>query len=377
MKRAKLFFFMSSISFVAVLSQAAHAEVHVPSIIGDNMVLQQGLKVRIWGTAQPGERVTVTFTSSKANATADTSGRWQTLIGPFKAGGPFAMTITGGNTLTFSNVLVGEVWICSGQSNMEWPLVNAKGGTDAIAQANYPEIRLFTVRKKIATSALDDVDGRWVVTTPEQVPQFSAVGYFFGRELYQRLKIPIGLIHTSWGGTPAEAWTSQEMLASLPTLKPILERYQHELKQLPQLQKESESKLAEWERANLYQDEGNKGEALGYAATSFDAADWKMMKLPQPLETAGLNIDGAVWFRKETDVPASWAGKDLLLNLGPIDDFDVTYFNGVRVGATGSEIPNSYLVPPRYKGSVAVGHAGSNLIAVRVFDRAGGGGVNG
>ncbi len=336
MKRAKLFFFMSSISFVAVLSQAAHAEVHVPSIIGDNMVLQQGLKVRIWGTAQPGERVTVTFTSSKANATADPSGRWQTLIGPFKAGGPFGMTITGGNTLTFSNVLVGEVWICSGQSNMEWPLVNAKGGTDAIAQANYPEIRLFTVRKKTATSALDDVDGRWVVTTPEQVPQFSAVGYFFGRELYQRLKIPIGLIHTSWGGTPAEAWTSQEMLASLPTLKPILERYQQELKQLPQLQQESETKLAEWERANLYQDEGNKGEALGYAATSFDAADWKMMKLPQPLETAGLNIDGAVWFRKEIDVPASWVGKDLLLNLGPIDDFDVTYFNGAQVGTTGS-----------------------------------------
>ncbi len=181
MKRAKLFFFISSVMLVAFLQQAAHAEVHVPSIIGDNLVLQQGQRVRIWGTAQPGERVTVTFASSKANATADTSGRWQALIGPFKAGGPFVMTITGSNTLTFSNVLVGEVWICSGQSNMEWPLVNAKGGTEAIAQANYPEIHLFTVRKKTATSALDDVDGRWVVTTPEQVPQFSAVGYLFRR----------------------------------------------------------------------------------------------------------------------------------------------------------------------------------------------------
>jgi len=183
MKRAKLFFFMSSIILVAVLTQAVHAEVHVPSIIGDNMVLQQGLKVRIWGTAQPGELVTVTFESSKANATTDTSGRWQTLIGPFKAGGPSAMTVTGSNTLTSATC-----WSASldlfGQSNMEWPLVNAKGGTDAIAQANYPEIRLFTVRKKTATSALDDVEGRWVVTTPEQVPQFSAVGYFFGREVY-------------------------------------------------------------------------------------------------------------------------------------------------------------------------------------------------
>src|SRR5882724_11901826 len=253
MKRAKLFFFMSSIILVAVLTQAVHAEVHVPSIIGDNMVLQQGLKVRIWGTAQPGERVIVTFTSSKANATADTSGRWQTLIGPFKAGGPFVMTITGGNTLTFSNVLVGEVWICSGQSNMEWPLVNTKGGTDAIAQANYPEIRLFTVRKKTATSALDDVDGRWVVTTPEQVPQFSAVGYFFGRELYQRLKIPIGLIHTSWGGTPAEAWTSHEALASVPELKPILDKYQKSLEALPQRRQDYERALADWEQKNFYE----------------------------------------------------------------------------------------------------------------------------
>jgi len=199
------------------------------------------------------------------------------------------------------------------------------------------------------------------------VPQFSAVGYFFGREVYQRLKVPVGLISHLVGGTPAEAWTSQEMLASLPTLKPILERYQQELKHLPQLQQESETKLAEWERANLYQDEGNKGEALGYAATSFDAADWKMLKLPQPLETAGLNIDGAVWFRKEIDVPASWVGNNLLLSLGPIDDFDVTYFNGAQVGATGSETPNSYLVPRRYKVSGSAVHAGSNLIAIRVL----------
>src|SRR5258705_693674 len=170
MKRAELFLFGLSVILVAVLRQAVHAEVHVPSIIGDNMVLQAGIKVRIWGTAQPGERVTVTFASNKANATADAQGRWQTQIGPFKAGGPLVLTVAGSNTLTFSNVLVGEVWICSGQSNMEWPLVNAKGGADAVAQANYPEIRLFTVRKKTATSPLDDVEGRWVVTTPEHVP---------------------------------------------------------------------------------------------------------------------------------------------------------------------------------------------------------------
>jgi sialate O-acetylesterase len=377
MRSGNLFFFTLSIILLAVLNQAVHAEVHVPSIIGDNMVVQQGLKVRLWGTARPGERVTVTFASSKASATADAQGRWQALIGPFKAGGPFVLTIAGSNTLTFKNVLVGEVWICSGQSNMEWPLVNAKDGTEAIAQANYPEIRLFTVQKKTAASPLDDLEGHWIVTTPEQVSQFSAVGYFFGRELYQSLKVPIGLIHTSWGGTRAEAWTSREMLNSLPPLSPILERYQKELQQLPQLQQELETKLVQWDSANLYQDSGNKGEALGYAAGSLDTVDWKTMKLPQALETAGLNIDGAVWFRKEIDVPASWAGKDLILSLGPIDDFDVTYFNGTRVGATGNETQNSYLVPRRYKVSGSLVHAGNNLIAVRVFDRAGGGGFNG
>src|SRR5258705_579909 len=377
MKKAKLFFIVLSVILVAVLKQAAHAEVHVPSIIGDNMVLQQGQKVRVWGTAQPGERVKVACASRKGSATADARGRWQTLIGPLKAGGPFVLTIAGSNTLTFQNVLVGEVWICSGQSNMEWPLINAKGGTETIAQANYPEIRLFTVQKRTAASPLDDVQGHWVVTTPERAPQFSAVGYFFGRELYQHLRIPIGLIHTSWGGTPAEAWTSQEMLASLPTLKPILEKYQKDLQQLPKVREELEAKLAEWERANLYQDEGNKGETLGYAGTSFGAADWKIMKLPQPLETAGLNIDGAVWFRKEIDVPASWVGRDLILSLGSIDDFDVTYFNGARAGATGIETQDSYLVPRSYKVSGSAVHAGRNLIAVRVFDRAGGGGFIG
>jgi sialate O-acetylesterase len=370
----KLFLLGFVLCATPLLNIRAQAEVHVPSIIGDNMVLQQGPGSRVWGTGEVGEPVTVTFAGQTVRAIADSQGRWQILLGPIKAGGPYVLTISGSNTLTFKNVLVGDVWICSGQSNMEWPLINSTNGTEAIAQANYPEIRLFTVQKNTATAPLEDVKGRWVVTTPDQVGQFSAVGYFFGRELYQQLKRPLGLIHTSWGGTPAEAWTSHATLASAPELKPILDRYEKSMETLPQRLEDYQRVLAEWEQKNLHQDPGNKGEALGYAEPALSTGDWKEMKLPQFFETAGLAIDGAIWFRKEIDLPESWTGKHLTLNLTAIDDFDITYFNNTRVGATGSETPNSYLVPRRYSIPGSLVHAGRNLIAVRVFDRAGEGG---
>ncbi len=355
----------------------AHAEVRVPAIIGDNMVLQAGMKVRIWGKANPGERVTVRINSQSSSATADPQGRFETFIGPFKAGGPFELTIKGTNTLTFKNILAGEVWICSGQSNMEWPLINAKDGAKAVAEANYPEIHLFTVEKTTSATPLDDVKGRWVVTTPDTVGQFSAVGYFFGRELYRQLKTPTGLIHTSWGGTPAESWTSYEALAANPELKPIIDRYQESLKSLPDRQKDYERVMAQWEQNNIYLDPGNKGEALGYANASVSTADWKQMNLPQYFETGGLDIDGAVWFRKQIEVPQSWAGKDLVLNLTAIDDYDTTYFNGTRVGGIGRETGDSYAKPRRYTVPGGLVHAGRNVIAVRVFDAAGNGGFAG
>ena len=293
----------------------ASAEVRLPSIIGDNMVLQQGMKVRIWGKANGGEHVTVTFGKKSVNTVADQQGHWQVWLGPLKPAGPAELTIKGSNVLTIRNVLVGEVWICSGQSNMEWPLVNTVNGSEAVAQANYPEIRLFTVGHKTSESALDDVQGHWVVTTPDDAANFSAVGYFFGREIYQSLKVPIGLINTSWGGTPAEAWTSVEALKSSAELQPILDRYESSLKALPETKEAYERAVVQWEEKNLYIDRENKGEALGYADPATSTADWAKMDLPKQFEAAGLLIDGVVWFRKVVEVPASWAGKDLVLNL--------------------------------------------------------------
>ena len=359
---------------VLIVAGVVRAEVHLPSIIGDNMVLQQGTKVRIWGTAKAGERVTVTFGKNAANTVADAQGRWQVWLGPLKPAAPGDLIVKGDNVLTIKNVLVGEVWICSGQSNMEWPLNNTDNASETLAEAKYPEIRLFTVEKKTATSPLDDVQGHWVVTTPEEAAHFSAVGYFFGRELYQHLKTPIGLIHTSWGGTPAEAWTSHEGLLTSPELKPILDRYESSLNAEPATKETYARALAKWEEENLYVDRENKGEALGYANPGISTGDWSKMDLPKQFEAAGLMIDGAVWFRKEVVIPEHWAGMDLVLNLAAIDDYDITYFNGTKIGSTGRETPDSYQVPRMYVVPGSLVRAGTNVIAVRVFDRAGEGG---
>ena len=194
MNKRQLLVYLVATLITVTLVTSVFAEVRVPSLIGDNMVLQQGRKVRIWGWANPKERVTVEIAGNKASVVTDDGGHWQTMIGPLKSGGPFTLNVTGSNVLSFNNVLVGEVWVCSGQSNMEWPLVNTNNGADTVAHANFPEIRLFTVQKSTSSSPLDDVKGHWVVTTPDQAAQFSAVGYFFGRELHQKLKVPVGLI---------------------------------------------------------------------------------------------------------------------------------------------------------------------------------------
>ena len=197
----------------------ASADVKLPAIISDNMVLQQGRQVAIWGTADAGEQVTVTLGEQKQTATADGNGFWKVELEPLKKGGPFEMTVAGKNTIIVHNILVGEVWVCSGQSNMEFAVWNHNvfGGVineeKEVAAANYPLIRLFIVKKAVAGKPQTDVQGQWVVTTPATVGTFSAVGYFFGRDLFQAMKFPVGLIDSTWGGTEAEAWTSAAAIA--------------------------------------------------------------------------------------------------------------------------------------------------------------------
>jgi sialate O-acetylesterase len=350
-----------------------HAEVKVPNIIGNNMVLQQDVKVCFWGKADPGEQVTVAFRSQSAQATTDASGKWSLWLGPFAAGGPEDLSIKGKDLLQIKNVLVGEVWICSGQSNMEWPLSRAANSDAEIISADYPNIHLFTVTKKTSLVPLDDVEGHWEICSPKTAGEFSAVGYFFGRELNRKLTRPLGLIHSSWGGTVAEAWTSEEALQAIPALQPIVAR----LEKVRQTEASSGDKKEEAESPGNYEDPGNKGIELGYAKPKLDLSDWKKMPLPQYWENTGLNIDGAVWFRKSITLPPVWAGKDLTLSLGAIDDFDTTYFNGTLVGGMGPEKSDAYAAPRKYLIPGKLVEAGINLVAVRVFDHFGNGGFGG
>jgi sialate O-acetylesterase len=215
------------LTLLAVLLPAqALAEVTLPSVIGDHMMLQRDAEVRIWGWAEPGEAVTVTFAGQEAQAQADADGHWSVMLDamPASAEGR-GLVIQGENRIELTDILVGEVWVASGQSNMEWNVHNSANPQEEIANADHPGIRMWTARRTVAGEPQRDVPGQWQVCSPQTVGGFSAVGYYFARELYQRLDVPVGILHSSWGGTPSEAWTSREKLEATDAAGPILERF--------------------------------------------------------------------------------------------------------------------------------------------------------
>ena len=240
------------ILLTAVLfASLAHADIRLPAIISDSMVLQQKTEVAIWGWADPGEKVEVQGDwqwIQKEKTVADENGRWQVKLKTPAAGGPHTVTVQGNNRIVIQNVLIGEVWLGSGQSNMEMRLSSTENAPEEIAAANYPAIRLFTVPHEIATEPKDDCDGVWVECSAETISKFSAAAYFFARRLHGELKGPVGMIHSSWGGTPAEAWTTAKDLAAEPEFEPILKTWQQELADYPVKKTEYDRQLQAWER---------------------------------------------------------------------------------------------------------------------------------
>lgn len=226
--------FLALACFLLTFS-SLNAKIRLPALVGDHMVLQQNTKINIWGWAAPGEAITISpgWQIEKINTSADTEGNWKVTVPTPKAGGPYEIVLEGENKITLSDVLIGEVWICSGQSNMYMPVGREEDSwrtgvlnyEKEVKEAHYPRIRLFTVALKTSDSLLNNVEGKWQACSPESVYGFSAVGYFFGREIHKTQNTPIGLISSSWGGTPAEAWTKKEVLESDPDLVPILDRY--------------------------------------------------------------------------------------------------------------------------------------------------------
>jgi sialate O-acetylesterase len=234
-----------ALAISALSSGILLAEIHPNPLFSDGAVLQRDQAIPVWGTARDGEKVTVEIGNQKVTTTAE-NGVWRVDLKPIPAGGPFTLTLTGDNTVTVNNVLVGEVWICSGQSNMEWAFNNAANAEEERPKANFPKIRMITVAKKISSQPLPEAQSSWVECSPEKVGGFSAVGYFFARDLYQKLGIPIGMIHTSWGGTPAQAWTSIEGLSKNPELKSYSDAANATLANYPAAVAAYPAKLAEF-----------------------------------------------------------------------------------------------------------------------------------
>ncbi|MHB9057020.1 MAG: sialate O-acetylesterase [Paludibacteraceae bacterium] len=358
------------------------AKITLPALFTDNMVLQQQSDAPIWGKATPGKNVTLQASWDKKTyqTKAAVDGTWRLKVKtPAASLTPYSLTISDGKAVTLHNVLIGEVWICSGQSNMEMPLADWGKIADyekEIAAADFPNIRLLQVEKSTSLSLQSDLKvsgGSWKVCSPATIPLFSATAYFFGRNLYQNLQIPIGLIHSSWGGTTAEAWTSEQSLEKMPDFADFV----REVKKMPSGDVERDNlmnqKLVNWKNELIAKDRGYKANEAIWAKLDMDDSDWKSMFVPQFWDEQGFtDFDGVIWFRKTITIPTEWQGHDITLNLGMVDDNDVTFFNGQQIGSTeGWDRSRTYNIPGKLVNQ------GKTVITVRVFDSGGGGGFHG
>jgi len=282
------------IAFLA-LACDAFADVQLPGIISDHMLLQRDMPVRIFGRAQPDEAVSVAFRGQTVQTITDAVGRWEVWLQPLKPGPASEMTIRGANAITVADVLVGDVWIGSGQSNMQWPVGQSDNADAEIASATFPQIRLFYVPRKTSAVPAEDVDARWIVCSPESVKDFSAVLYFFGRELHKDLKVPMGLIHSSWGGTPISSWISGPSLVGNYRLEPFLTYWENVIRQYPVNQTLHEQALKKWEENGSQG--GRPSPPLGPGHHHEPTTLYNAMIAPLTKYT----IKGALWYQGETE----------------------------------------------------------------------------
>lgn len=355
-------------------SYAVGATLELARLLSDGAVLQRGEKIPVWGWADAGQAVTVVIGDYTGKTVASAEGKWKLLLPPMKAGGPYEMDVSaGGERLLVKDILIGEVWICSGQSNMQWPVVRASNAEFELATANWPEIRQFEVPNQVSTVPLDRLEeGEWLPATSEHVGAFTAVGYFFGRELFKRLQVPIGLVNTSWGGTIVETWTSPESIKTIQRYQEVVDELQStdlaaiERKHLEQIQELLGGPVPETDPGM------REGEPI-WAGTQVDRSDWKQMEVPGLWESRGLDgIDGVIWFSRDFQLTRQQASEGVTIHLGAIDDADITWVNGQKVGSM-----NTYNEPRAYRVTSDYLREGSNLLVVRVTDTGGGGGIAG
>jgi len=378
---------------VASAFASANASVKPAPLFQNNMVIQQRRPIPVWGVAAPGEQVTVVFRGVTRRAVADTGGCWRVVLPPQKAAKDqqaSAMTIrgtdpTGGvSEVSITNVLVGEVWLCSGQSNMQFPLASAMNAKEEIARANYPWIRMFTVRNETAARPRRECAGQWAVCSPETASAFSAVGYFFARDIHTNLNVPVGMINASWGGSPVEPWTDLETLRATKAARTRVEAFEHALnlyeanrekfdREREEATRRQEEAVAKWNADLMANDLGTRE---GWQTGSEGSGDWKTTPMPMPDGAPALGGRiGFVWCRKSVAIPPEWKGRDLELRIGPVDEVDTTYFNGTAVGETTDV--SKWQTPRKYTVPAALVTNDRALIAIRVMNQFGGIGIFG
>lgn len=356
---------------IALLGTTAQAEVRLAPHFGEHMVLQRERPLRLWGTATPGQTLSVEFAGRKASAKVGADGRWRVQLAALPAGGPHRLRVQGDQTVELHDVLIGDVWLLGGQSNMEWPLAPTDTGPQEVASPQNPQLRHLRVPLRASVRPEAEIaPAPWVVAEPGRVAEFSAIGYHFARQMQAVQGVPIGLINTAWGGSMLETWVSRDAALKDPDLAPAVRAQPGDNAAYGEARRQRLlQSVAAWQPGLPLQGV----DAGGWSAAADIDGDWPTLQAPREWEHQGLaNLDGVVWLRKRVELGAAQAAGAATLHLAMVDDCDEVWVNGQRVGGQcGWEQPRRHAVP------TGLLRAGANWIAVRVTDTGGGGGFHG
>lgn len=377
--------FMTSVfAFCVLLTTPMVQAIDVPAVFSDHAVLQRDLSLPIWGTGEPGTEVTVDFAGQSKTTTVDGDGKWLTTLDPMPASAEGrTMTIKGSDgTIEVKDVLVGEVWLCGGQSNMEWPIRASQNADAEIAAGDTPWLRRIKAPHLLSRTPEDDINTAWEVSTKDTVANFTAVGTFMARRLYEELGVPVGLLDINWGGTRAEPWTSMSAMKRHPRFRGRVSQLEAEIRRWGNRSKEEIEKLFNEQKDNFEKTadswwqkklKDDPGVAETWAAPQFSDNDWKEFSVPGLWAGEDEGWDGFIWYRKTIEVPAEWDGKDLVLQPGAIDDADITFWQGEEIGRTTNQhaLQRNYTVPGN---KVSAGEA---TITIAALDTGGAGGITG
>lgn len=363
--------FMFFILFLFIQVQG-YAQITLPKVFGDNMVLQRDIKIPVWGNSAPGQHITAELGKFRATTTADQEGKWMVRFPVFKAGGPYELKISESGKpdtgIKLKGILIGDVWLASGQSNMEWQVQQAQDAGNEIANADFPEIRFFQVEHdKKLTPQHDILAGKWKACNPENVPQFSAVAYYFARKIHKDQHVPIGIIQSTWGGTPIESWTSRDKLLTSPITKTGI--LANDTLNEQSFVKDSLNLIRFWDI--VYHPQNNTDKIV--SAPGYDDSSWPVVEMPRLIKDFGIGpYEGMVWLRKKIILPESFSGKDLSLRIGHPEMNYSMYFNGEEIckNIWNSDPKQSYTIPARLL------RKGENSITLRMAMLWGGGGLN-